>query len=154
MSLVKKNIASLNKASQQLERVARRAVVENMDYIMFLLKEKQLGQSIRSDGKLAPYYAPNTTEYAKFNPPRTGISSKSKNNRYNFEWSGSWIDSLYMKLEKDGFSILARDNKTELLEKMSRGKITALTDKNNTLINDEVIKPKLFEHMIDALLYF
>jgi hypothetical protein len=154
MSLIKQNIRSLRSAERQLERVAKRAIVENLDYILFLLKEKQLGEGIRSDGKGAPFYAPSTIDYAQFNPPRTGESSKSSSDRFNYEWSGTWIDSLYIKLEKDGFDILARDNKTALLEKLSRGKITALTEKNNKLINEEIVKPKLFEYMINALVKF
>jgi len=122
--------------------------------VLYLLKEKQLAESIRSDGKPAPYYAPNTIEYAQFNPPRTGVSSKSSDNRYNFEWSGQWIDSLYVKLEKDGFNILARDDKTAYLEKISRGKITALTKENNDKINNEIVLPALFDRFIEGLINF
>ncbi len=154
MSLIKQNIASLQRAEQQLEKVAQAALVENMDYIMFILKDDQLANSVKSDGTLAPYYAPNTIDYAKFSVPRTGVSSKSSDNRFNFEWSGNWIDSLYMKVENDGFDILSRDGKTAILEKMSGGKITALTKKNNDLVNEEIIKPKLFEYFIDALINF
>lgn len=154
MSLIKENIKSLLRVEKDLPRIAKKAVVENMDFIMFLLKEDQLGNSIRSDGKPAPYYAPTTIEYARFDPPRTGVSSKSDSDRYNFEWSGKWMDGMYIKVDDDGFDILSRDGKTAILEKMARGKLTKLTEKNNKKVNDEVIEPELYERLFERLLNF
>ena len=154
MGLIKQNIQSLKKAETQLELVAQSAVRDNMDFIMFLLKENQLGNGVLSDGSLAPTYDPSTIGFAEFDTPRTGVSSKSSSNRYNFEWSGQWLDSMYIKIEKEGFDVLSRDYKTAMLEKMVKGKLTALTPKNNEKVNDEIIMPKLFDSVIDALLYF
>ena len=154
MGLINQNIESLKKAEGNLEKVAQSAVRDNMDFIMFLLKENQLGNGVLSDGSLAPTYDPSTIGFAEFDTPRTGVSSKSSSNRYNFEWSGQWLDSMYIKIEKEGFDVLSRDYKTAMLEKMVKGKLTALTPKNNEKVNDEIIMPKLFDSVIDALLYF
>lgn len=154
MTLVRQNIDSLKRAEDKLEEIAKDSIRDNMDYIMFLLKDDQIANSIKSDGSLMPYYAPNTIEYAKHKIPRTGVSSKSSNERYNLEWEGTWIDSLYLKIENDGFDILARDAKTAMLESLVGGKITALTKENNDQINDEIIKPALYKHLFHALLNF
>lgn len=154
MSLVRKNIIALQKAEKRLEKIAQNAVRDNMEAILTILKEEQLHEGIMSSGKSAPYYNPSTIDFARANPPRTGVNSKSSSNRWNYDWSGSWIESMYIKMEKDGFSILSRDGKTAMLEKMSGGKLTALTKENNDLINDEIIKPALFEFMLDNLLNF
>lgn len=149
MSLAKYYIKKIQQVDSELEEVGMKSIEENMDFIMYLLKEKQLGEGIKSDGSDAPNYSYWTQFYAKGNPPRTGVSSKEPSEKFNFEWSGEWIDSLYMKFANDGFDILARDSKTSILERMSGGKITALTEEHNRIINDDIVKPALWEHFVN-----
>ena len=156
MGLINQNIESLKKAETQLELVANKAILKNAEKILDLLKNNQLRKSIMSDGKLAPYYSPSTVIFAMLDVPITGASSKTDGDRYNYEWSGDWLREMYIKTESNdnGFNILSSDGKTKMLEFQSGGKLTALTPKNNEKVNDEIIMPKLFDSVIDALLYF
>ena len=147
MSLIQQLISELKSTERDLVKVAQKSIEDNLDFIMFLLKEKQLGEGIMSDGGSAPRYNPLTAEYAKLNPPRTGASSKSSSNTFNYEWTGKWIDSLYAVLDNEGFTILSGDWKTEILENRSGGKITALTEENNDIVNKEIVVPALAEHI-------
>lgn len=152
MTLARHYIKQLNKADSEMEKVAQDAIKDDMEFILFLIKEKQLHLGIKSDGSDAPNYSKWTQFFAKSNPPRTGVSSKTPDNKFNYDWSGSWMESLYIKIESDGFDILSRDGKTAILEQMSGGKITKLTEENNQIINEEIIKPALYEHLFNTLL--
>ncbi len=151
MSLIQQFISHLKRAESDLVKVAQKAIEKNMDFIMFLLKEKQLGQGIMSDGGSAPTYNPITEDFARMQPPRTGVSSKSSSNIFNYEWTGEWIDSLYVVLDNEGFTVMARDWKTKVLEDKSGGKITALTEENNEIVNKEVVLPALAEYMFQQM---
>lgn len=151
MSLAKYYIKQFEKADSGLEGAATESLRDNMDFILFLIKDKQLDIGIKSDGSDSPNYSRWTQFFAKSNPPRTGISSKTPDKKFNYEWSGSWKDSLYVKIANDGFDILARDSKTAVLEQMSGGKITQLTEENNKIINDEIVKPALWEHFLSFI---
>lgn len=154
MSLIQQYISHIKNAEKDLVRVAQKSIEDNLDFIMFLLKENQLGQGIMSDGGLAPTYNPITQDYARMAPPRSGLSSKSSSSHFNFEWTGEWIDSIYAVLDNEGFTFLARDWKTDILENKAGGKITALTEENNMVVNKEVVIPALAEHMFDKMANF
>lgn len=156
MSLIKNHIDSLRIADDQLELIARKAVIDNSEVILSLLKDGQLRKSIMSSGKLAPFYSKNTFSFALADEPITGASSKTDVDRYNFEWSGEWLKDMYIAIESnsDGFDILSSAQKTSILEEMTGSKLTALTEKNNNKVNEEIILPKLFDHFIDALINF
>lgn len=150
MSLVKEQIKALKNAKKELSKVAEKAIRDNVDVILFFLKEKQLLEGVMSDGSSAPLYKRLTEAYAA-NPPLPR-EPKNAGQPWNFTWTGVWIDSLYVKSgNDDGFDILARDGKTRMLEEMAGGRITKLTEKHNNIINDEVILPALFKHFEDSL---
>ena len=158
MSLIRENIKSLQQADKELEDIAKKAIVENMDFILFLLKEKQIKQSIKSDGStIGKSYSEATESHWRYvDPPRSReqFDYKVTENTYDLDWSGSWLNQMYIKVEKDGFDILSRDRKQSFIEQVAGGKVNALTEENNEKVNDEIIKPALFEHFIDRLLYF
>lgn len=150
--MLKDIINRLNSYESSLEELAKKALSENLDFIMYLIKEKQLGEGIMSDGGSAPSYKAVTESWAALvgNKPR---KPKVAGQPWNYEWSGEWIDSLYVKLENDGFDILARDPKTQMLESMSGGRITKLTEEHNEMINNEVIIPYLYKEFESTLLF-
>ena len=156
MSLIRENIKSLQQVDKELEDIAKKAVMKNTELILNLLKNKQLRKSIKSDGSLAPYYKTSTLNFALADNPITGASSKTDADRFNYQWTGEWMSQFYIRMESndDGFNILSADGKTAVLEQMSGGKIMALTKENNDFINETIITPLLFEHLIDGLLNF
>lgn len=156
MSLIKENIKSILSVEKELPLIANKAVTRNAEKILNILKDEQLRKSIMSDGGLAPYYKKSTLNFALTDNPITGASSKTDADRFNYEWTGEWMKDMYVRTESndDGFNILSADGKTQVLEQMSGGKLTALTKENNEKVNDEIIKPALYERLFDRLLNF
>lgn len=155
--MLKDVINRLNSYESSLEELAKKALSENVEYILYLIKEKQLGEGIMSDGGSAPSYSVATDMIAN-NAISMAIGGRPRKDKvagqpWNYEWSGNWIDSLYVKIENEGFDILARDSKTQMLESMSGGRITKLTEEHNEMINNEVIIPYLYKEFESTLLF-
>lgn len=163
MSVVKKYINTLKWIDSQLETVANQSVEANIDTIIMILQNTQLGQGLDSFGKDivhpskrgsgggngVPNYEDITESYyAKAFPPR---KSKNSGDRYNMEWSGEFFDSMFVKVENYGFSILTKSGKKEFLESTYRTDLTRLTDKNNKEINDKIIIPAIYKFIFKNL---
>jgi len=149
MTVVLPYINKLNSISSELEQVAVNIVKENIDFILFLLKEKQLKENIKSDGGWIGFYKKSTEEYAKdpFNRPR---EPKVAGQGFNMEWSGQFLDNMVVQSKKDSFSIFSRDGKQKILEK-KYGVLTKLTEQHNTIFNEEVMKPKLYQYVLENM---
>ena len=147
MGITQDYISNLSKIKTSLDRVARKIVIDNTDFIIFLLKEKQLHLGMKSSGAVAGRYAPSTPDYiGDNNKPR---EAKIPGTPYNFDWSGGFVENLFIKTEKEGFEILSRDAVQKILEK-NYGKLTALTEKHNKIINEEIILPNLYKYIIES----
>lgn len=88
---------------------------------------------------------------------RLGYSNtKQEGDRYNFEWSGEFVDNLRIKVDAstDKFYFLSLPGKTELIRSLSRmrgNKFMSLTPENNEWINEEIIIPALYEELLKTL---
>ena len=152
--MIKKKINDLLVLEKNLERFANRAVVENQDAVLFLLQEEQLRNSIMSDGSvLGKKYAKSTQEYWRYvNPPRVEqFDTKVTSERYNFDWSGEFFNSMRLKFDKDGFDIKSPKEKKVALNTKNK-EFMALTKENNDFVNDEIVTPYLFDKLIDTLI--
>ncbi len=147
MSVITPYIENLERIKSDLEKVASEAVGENSDFILFLIKDRQLGLGMNTSGNVFNY-SPNTEGFIDpSNPPRT---SKSPNSSFTFEWTGAWLDGFFVKSEAEGFSILSRDGKTAFLES-KYGRLVKLTEEHNRQVNEIVIKPALGNFILENL---
>ena len=146
---VEKYISKLNSIEQNLEKVAVGIVRDNVDFILYLLKVKQLGENIKSDGSWIGFYKRSTEDYAldPHNKPRT---SKVAGQPYSMEWTGQFMDNMVVKSAQDSFSVFSRDGKSALLEK-EYGQLLKLTKEHNDTINNEVIKPQLYKYVLENM---
>lgn len=158
MGLLKPYIDRLEKASNELDRIAIEAVRDNEKFILDLLKDEQLGKGLDSFGKdivhpskrsggRIPLYEPSTQDYwAKKSPlPRT---KKVAGKRYNMDWTGNFKDSMKIKAEKGGFDVVASTKRA--LEAIYGTKLTALTKENVEIINDKYVSPALYKHFFES----
>ena len=145
-------IDRLNKIQFSIERVARNIVVQNQETIIGILQQNQLSQGLDSYQKVVGWYAPSTVNiYAKdpHNKPRT---DKVIGSPYNFEWQGQLFDTMQMKIEQDGdYTIFSSTGKIKFLEKIYKRKLGDLSEQNNTIVNMEIILPKLREYLLNEM---
>ncbi len=147
MSVVTPYIENLESIKSDLEQVATKAVGENSDFILFLIKDRQLSLGMNTSGNVWNY-KPSTEGFIDpDNPPRT---NKSPGSPFTFEWIGAWLDGFFVKSETQGYSILSRDRKTALLES-KYGRLIKLTEEHNKQVNEQVIKPALGNFILSNL---
>ena len=149
MDIVQPYIDNLNNLSDNLEEIGVEVVKDNVDFILFLLKETQLAENIKSDGSWIGFYKKSTEQYASdpWNKPR---KDKVAGQGFNLEWSGDFLDKMVVQSKKNSFSIFSRDSKQILLEK-EYGVLTKLTEKNNDLFNNQVMLPNLYKYVLNNL---
>jgi len=156
MSVTDPYIKKLNRIKSKIPSLAKKIVKDNSEIILNIIKFKQLGVGLNSDG-LPLAWSHNgqsgTGRYAK----RTqgiatgqGISfTKTFNAKYNFQWSGRTFDTMGLKTKgKDVFEIFTIDGKQKLLEEIY-GEIFKLTKDNNEFINETIIIPGLIDHILN-----
>ncbi len=150
MSVVTPYIENLERIKSNLEKVASEAVGDNSDFILFLIKDRQLGLGMNTSGSVFSYKPTTQGFIDPDNPPRT---NKSPGSPFTFEWTGAWFDGFFVKSEAQGYSILSRDDKTALLES-KYGRLIKLTEEHNKQVNEQVIKPALGKFILSNLFKF
>lgn len=150
MSIAKKHIQHLETLKGSIEEFAKKIVIKNMDAIISVLQDKQLGIGQDSSGSALTAkgydgtYSQNTQRRAA---QEFTVMPKSAGSLYNFQWSGSFFDNMGLKLlSQNNYSIFSADAKSRLLRK-TYGVILELTEKNNDLINETIIEPELVKHI-------
>lgn len=147
MSLIKKHIAKLDKLEKNLPKIASRAVKAKKDFILSTLKHDQLGEGEDSSGRIVGDYAASTQSWANINPKAR--TAKPWNEPYNFEWTGKFFDTMRIKTDDDGFDIDSA-RKAEL-ESIYRTELTKLSPDNMEFVTEKIIKPALYEYVLDNL---
>lgn len=143
-----KEIADIKK---DLPNILRKILIKHRDEVIQILKREQLSQGIDSKGKVIGRYSKNTPNYIDpTNPPR---QDKEPGQPYNLEWTGGLFDNFYLHFENlESFSLFSQDEKAKMLEK-EYGDIFTLTDKNNKMVNDEILRPLMYDEIIRRLYY-
>lgn len=131
-----------------MESIATKIVEDNLDFIYYLIKERQLGQGLNSAGKETGTYKKITQKWAQDPYGYKPRKSKNPGDPYNFDWTGDFVDGIYAKMESGGFSIFSRDKKQSLLEN-KYGELLKLTDEHNTQVNMELILPELQKYILE-----
>lgn len=155
MSLVQPYIDNLEKIKNNLGDVARQALLDNLDFILYLIKERQLDRGLNAGGNVVGKYKTITEAYADDDREASGgvypRKDKEPNTPYNFDWFGSFKDGIYVKLNNDeGFDILTRDGKVGILE-LQYGKLLKLTEEHNDQVNNQVIFPALGKYISENI---
>lgn len=154
MSIVKKHIQHLEKLKETIEEQAKKIIVKNMDYIISVLENKQLGLGLNSKGGALAwssgtkggtgFYTENTELIAK---SEFTVKPKIAGEPYNFQWTGSFFNSLGLKtLSRNKYSIFSTDGKAAFIRK-AYGDVLTLTEKSNDWVNKHIIEPELVEHI-------
>ncbi len=159
MSIVKRHIKSLEVLKGNVSKIAEKAVIDNIETILNILKFSQLGLGFRSDGqrlswttkkgkKRSGFYAPSTQDFAD-DPHNTPIKPKIANEPYNFQWTGSFFNFMDLKLETGNkYSIFSSDGKAALIRR-TYGEVLQFTKENNHIINTKIIEPELVKYVSD-----
>lgn len=141
-----KEIADIKR---DLPNILRKILIDRRDEVIKILKEEQLSEGIDSSGKVVGKYSRNTPNYIDpTNPPR---QDKIPGTPYNFEWTGGLFDNFYLHFEDlKSYSLFSQDSKAKMLEEQY-GDIFTLTKANNERINQEILRPEMYEEIIRRL---
>jgi len=146
-------LKKLDSIKLDIEKIAKKAIIENGTIIKDLLKDRQLSDGKNSKGnplkmrigKGTGFYAESTQDYAD----KQGLSvPKTKNSPYNFQWTGDTFDSMGIRTINGGYEIFTIDGKQGLLETIY-GEIFDLTEENNKYVNNEIILPALQKYILE-----
>jgi len=141
-----KEIADIKR---DLPDILRKILIKRRDEVIGILKNEQLSEGLNSKGQVVGRYSSNTPNYIDpSNPPR---KDKIAGQPYNFEWTGGLFDNMYLHFEDlKSYSLFSADNKAKFLEK-EYGDIFTLTDKNNEQVNEQILRPEMFDEIIKRL---
>jgi hypothetical protein len=153
MTVVTKHLEHLKYMQNSVEEVAKKIVLDNIDVIIQLIQDNQLGKGMYYDGSLLKWksgsglYHPMTQAIAT----RDGaIRSKPAGQPYNFEWTGDTFSSMGVKVGSDNtFDIFTRAGKQRFLEETYGEKLFHLSEENNKILNDTIIEFYLTEWIED-----
>lgn len=161
MSLVTPYIEHLKFIENNLENIARDIVMQNADFIISLLVDRQIHLGINSEGRSMGTYSSKTQEYAD-DPDRRrdGLpryfsdEDMPKTGRYNLDWYGDYIENIFLIEGVGGFDIWSKDHKAAIIqEKYGKGgKVLKLTKEHNDFINMELIMPGLQKYLLHNLM--
>lgn len=155
MGLLKPYIDRLEKASNDMERVAIQAVRENEEFVLDLLKNEQLGKGLDSFGKdiLHPNgnangtYMPNTQNYWAKKPPKPR-TPKITGKKFNMDWTGRFKDTMKVKYDDKGYTV---DSATKrAMEAIYGVNLTKLTKEHSEIIDKKIIEPALYKHIFNV----
>lgn len=143
-----KGLADLKK---DLPKILRDILIRRRDEVIRILKDEQLGEGLNSSGKIIGKYSKNTPNY--INPTDPPRQDKTPGQPYNFEWTGGLFDKTYLHFEDfESFSLFSQDSKAKMLEQ-EYGDIFTLTKQNNKRVNNEILRPEMFEEIIKRFSY-
>lgn len=145
-----KAIADLKK---DLPKILRDILIKRKEDILRILKEEQLGKGLDSSGQVIGTYSPATELISIENQLLGNKPRKPKiaGQPFNFEYTGSLFDKFNMKFEDfKSYSLFSKDSKADFLEK-EYGDIYTLTTKHNERVNQEILRPEMFDVIIQRL---
>ena len=153
MTVVTPYLQKLEFIKRSLPRWATRAVLENADWIISILQDKQLSLGLNSNQQIVGRYAPTTATFYGDDPQKKPRTDKTAGDPYNFEWFGELFDSMNVKADtnRSEFDIFSSVGKIEELETIYGTKLGELTTQNNYIVNMEVVLPYLQQKILDNL---
>lgn len=156
-TIVSPFIDNLNNVKDRLPRIANRIILENAEIILEIMKENQLAKGLNSYGSIIGTYASITRKYAFDSRKAYGYpnTDKKEGQPYDMQWSGDLFKSLNIKgnASNNEFTIFSSNGKIEFLEKEFNMELSDLTKENNDWINENILLPKLYEHILDEMFF-
>lgn len=142
-------VKAIEDIKKELPQFLRKVLIDRRTEVLNILREEQLGYGLDSSGKVIGRYSKNTPSYIDpRNPPR---QDKTPGEPYNFEWKGGLFDDMYLHFEDlKSYSLFSQDEKAKYLE-AEYGDIFTLTKTNNERINQEILRPAMYEFIIQRL---
>lgn len=156
MRITEKAIANLEDIKQNIPEWARDAILENDQYIISILQDKQLSEGKDSYGKYVGFYKTVTEQVYSQDPANRPRKPKISGEPYNFEWSGEFFDSMNIKInaQQQGYDIFSSTGKDRFLETIFKTELTKFTDENNDFVNKTIIEPYIAKKISESLFAF
>lgn len=156
MSITKTIIKNLSKVENNLGKIAAKAIKENEEEILDLIKDDQLGKGFDAFGKNLTHpqgnsdgtYAESTEFFwSKQSPkPRT---PKITGRKYDMEWTGKTKDSMKIKTLIDGFDVLSATKNA--IEAIYGAPMIKLSKEHLELVNEKYVSPPIYEAIFASL---
>lgn len=128
------------KSRDELEKIAF-GVLKRLESFIIDLNQIQLSQGENIFGASLGVYSERTEEIARRESTR---EPKIAGRPYNFEWTGSLFDNMYIVFTTNTADIFSRDPKAAFLED-DYGEIFGLNEKNMTELVTEKALPLILE---------
>jgi len=155
MSVITPYIDNLENIKTEIPDIAKEAIKARSGEIIDLVRFGQLAIGRNSfDMPLkwsggTGFYANNTQAYAD---KQGAATPKRRGSPYSFQWTGDTFDSMGLKQKDlDSYEIFSIDGKRRLLESLY-GEIFRLTPEHNKFVNDTIIVPAIYQHILKNLL--
>lgn len=143
-----KNIDHIRKS---LDRVARRAIVENMEEILYVQTEMQWAHGLDHSGSIIGRYFWTTEYHYAKDPHNKPRAPKQKGEPYNLEWTGELFDTLAIKVNEGSYEIYSTTGKKKFVEEQLKTDLD-LTPELNEYINLEIILPRMMQYILENFL--
>lgn len=146
-------IDEISTLKKELPIILRKILIDRKQDVLRILKDEQLGKGLGPDGNVIGIYTPTTEAISIENQllGRKPRKPKVAGQPYNFEDTGGFFDGMDMFFEDlNSYSLFSKDEKSDLIEK-EYGDIFKLTKKNNEIINNEILKPEMYNRIVIRL---
>lgn len=148
MTVVLTYTKGIRKIKNDLPKALKKILIRREDDVIRILQNFQLGKGLDSKGKLTGTYSPNT-ERIIAEEGRIPRQPKTPGSPYNFQDTGDLFDEMYLFFEDEkSFSLFSYDKKALFLQE-EYGDIYTLTKKNNEKVNEQILRPEMYEYIIN-----
>lgn len=141
---------ALTSIKQDLPNILRQILIDEKETVLNILKDEQLSKGLDADGNVVGTYSRSTeieSIFGEVKPRKPKIEGQP----YNFEWTGGFFDKMDVMFEDlKSYTLFSRDEKAKFLNEQY-GNIDTLSQSNNERVNNEVLRPKMFERIIERL---
>jgi len=157
-------INRLDSIKERLPDIAKGIILKHKEEILSIVQDTQLGKGLDSYGKYLIHPVKRsgnkrgkrigTYEFSTERTYREEGANKPKvyGEHYNFNWTGNTFDGMDIKdYTKDSYTIFTKDFKASILKSEYKTELFDLTDENNTWVNENILLPNLYEHILEDM---
>ena len=118
----------------------KKAIKQNSDEIINLNKIN-LDKGLNYENRVVGYYKERTAQFAKKLKPN---KPKTANTKYNFDWTGSFINGIFITYEDYKIKFKSRGmggSKKSVF--ITKNKLLGLLDVQSKIVNNDILTPAL-----------